>query len=77
MSDPRVRLERDGAIATIVLDRPEKLNALDAGMIAGLEACLVAIEQDRDIRAVILTGSGKAFSVGGDAEVAGERKFEP
>jgi enoyl-CoA hydratase/carnithine racemase len=72
MSDPRVRLERDGAIATIVLDRPEKLNALDAEMIAGIEACVADIERDREIRVAIVTGAGeKAFCVGGDIKAWG------
>jgi len=71
VSDPRVRLERDGAIGVIVLDRPEKLNALDAAMIAGIEACVADMEADRTIRAVIVTGSGKAFCVGGDIKAWG------
>ncbi|MGI9254944.1 MAG: enoyl-CoA hydratase/isomerase family protein [Thermomicrobiales bacterium] len=67
MSEPKVRLERDGAVATMVLDRPEKLNALDQRMLDELEACIAEIDRDNDLRVAILTGaSEKAFCVGGD-----------
>ena len=55
MSDP-VRFEIDGAIAVITLARPEKLNALDEAMIAGLSAAVDAIDADATVRAAILTG---------------------
>jgi enoyl-CoA hydratase/carnithine racemase len=66
-ADPRVRLERDGLLATIVLDRPDKLNALDPSMLAGLEAHLAALDRDPDVRVVLVTGAGeRAFCVGAD-----------
>ncbi len=66
-SDPRVRLERDGALATIVLDRPDKLNALDPVMLAALETHVSALDRDPAARVVLLTGAGeKAFCVGAD-----------
>lgn len=62
-----VRVEREEPIATIVLDRPERLNALDT---AGLRALLAAVQDlasDERIRAVILTGAGdRAFAAGAD-----------
>ena len=67
MNDDRIRLERDGHVATIVIDRPEKLNALDPAMLAALDGCLAALDRDPDVRAVIVTGAGeKAFCVGAD-----------
>jgi enoyl-CoA hydratase len=65
MSDP-VRLEVSGGIATITLARPEKLNALDDVMVELLGRYADAIDSDRSVRAVILTGEGKAFCTGGD-----------
>ena len=65
MSDS-VRLELSGGIATITLARPEKLNALDDGMIELLGRHADMIDADRSVRAVILTGDGKAFCAGGD-----------
>jgi len=56
---------RDGAVLTITLNRPEKLNALDASVHAGLREAL-AEAADPDVRAVVLTGAGRGFSVGQD-----------
>jgi len=71
MSDP-VRFHVDGAVAVVTLGRPEKLNALDEAMIAGLAAAAEAIEGNRDIRAAILTGEGKGFCAGGDIAAWGK-----
>lgn len=66
-ADGLLRLTRDGHLATLVLDRPDKLNALTPAMIAGLEDAADEIENAHDIRAVILTASGgRAFCVGAD-----------
>lgn len=56
----------EGAIATLTLNRPEKLNALSYDTIDGLLRHLHHIEADPDVRGVILTGAGRAFSAGGD-----------
>src|ERR671919_1054580 len=66
MSDPRILAERDGAIVTLTLNRPDKLNAIDGAMLDALDEALGEIEGDREIRAVILTGAGRAFSAGAD-----------
>jgi enoyl-CoA hydratase len=62
-----LRLHLDGPIATITLDRPEKLNAVTPEMLEGLEAALASLEADDAIRVVVLTGSGdRAFCAGAD-----------
>lgn len=61
----RIRLSVAGGVAHLRLDRPEKLNALDPGMIAELAARCREIEHGT-ARVVILSGEGKAFSAGGD-----------
>jgi len=65
MSEP-VRLAIASGIATITLARPEKLNALDEAMVGLLGQFADRIDADRSVRAVILTGEGKAFCAGGD-----------
>jgi len=63
----QVRIERDGAIATVVLDRPEKLNALTRAMWAALGEAVDALSADDAVRCVIVRGAGeKAFSPGND-----------
>lgn len=70
-----IRVERDGAIATVVLDRPEKLNALTRDMWRALGETVAALSADDTVRCVILRGAGeKAFSPGNDiAEFAAAR----
>ena len=61
-------LERDdrGAVAHLVMNTPETLNALSDDMIAALDGALEALESDETIRAVTLSGAGKAFCAGHD-----------
>lgn len=68
MSDYQtLRVERSDGIATLVIDRPEKLNALDRAAIAELQQAVDSIEADDTIRGVIVTGSGdRAFVAGAD-----------
>src|SRR5499427_7172665 len=62
-----VLLEKEGPLALITLNRPEKLNALDYALIDRLMEVLDAIEDDNGIRALVLTGAGnRAFSSGAD-----------
>lgn len=62
-----VLMQIDGAVATLTLNRPHKLNALNYEMIDALLAHLDAIDSDDGVRGVILTGAGeRAFSAGGD-----------
>jgi enoyl-CoA hydratase len=63
---PTVRYAKRGAVATVVLDRPECLNAYDRAMRDDLHAVFSAIDDDPEVRAVVLAGAGRAFSAGGD-----------
>ena len=58
--------DRAGAILTLTLNRPEALNAFDRHLSAELVDALDAGERNRDVRAIILTGAGRAFSAGQD-----------
>ncbi|PYV08976.1 MAG: hypothetical protein DMG23_12235 [Acidobacteria bacterium] len=58
--------KRDG-ISTVTVNRPEKLNALNRTVLEELNDCFLALQSDREVRAVILTGAGeKAFVAGAD-----------
>ena len=66
MTAPRILVERDEAIVTLTLNRADKLNAIDGAMLDTLDQVLSQLEADRDCRAVILTGAGRAFCAGAD-----------
>lgn len=62
-----VRIQRDGAIATVTIHRPEKLNAIDMATARGLSDAFDRLSADDDVRAVVLRGAGeKAFGAGAD-----------
>lgn len=61
-----VELVREGAIARLVMNRPEVHNAFDDGLIADLTAAIDTVEADDGVRAVVLTGAGASFSAGAD-----------
>lgn len=65
MTDPLL-VERDGAVATLVLNRPDSLNSLDTALKEALLAQLTALASDQTVRAVVLAGAGRAFCVGQD-----------
>jgi enoyl-CoA hydratase len=62
-----LQIEQDGAVATLTLNRPDKLNALSAGLIAELTDAFRTLAA-RAPRVVIVTGAGKAFCAGADIE---------
>lgn len=61
-----LRVEVDGPVATLTLDRPAALNALTVPVKVALREALESIAGDRAVRAVILTGAGRAFCAGQD-----------
>lgn len=61
-----IRTEQRGAVLAITIDRPDRLNALDVPSMIELRRTVQAATVDRKVRAVLLTGSGKAFCAGGD-----------
>jgi len=58
----------DGAIARVTLNRPEKRNALNEELIAGLKDALRRADQDQEVRAIVLSGAGEDFCSGADLE---------
>lgn len=66
----------EGGVTTLTLNRPDSLNALDAGLRGALLAALRAAAKDESVRAVVLTGAGRAFCAGADLRGgSGEREF--
>ncbi len=64
--DDSVLYVREGNVGRITLNRPEKRNALNDAMIAGLKSVLRKVKGDKDVRALVITGSGKDFCSGAD-----------
>ncbi len=66
MSDPAVIVEKDGAILTVTLNRPEKKNAVNCEVMCRLYDAWVQLDTDDDLRVAILTGRGDTFCAGMD-----------
>jgi enoyl-CoA hydratase len=65
-------LQREGAVTTVQLNRPQALNALNLELMDELIATLDELDRDGDVRAIVLTGNEKAFAAGADIkEMAG------
>jgi enoyl-CoA hydratase len=61
-----VRVERDGRVAVVLLNRPKQLNALSGEVMDALVAALRELDEDREIRAIVLGGNERAFAAGAD-----------
>jgi enoyl-CoA hydratase len=69
-----LRLEKEGTIAVLTIDRPDRLNAIDNATVEEIDSALTHIETDKDLRVLILTGAGdKAFVAGADIQELSER----
>jgi len=72
MTNGPVLSQQHGGIVTLTLNRPESLNAMNEAMMGELERILIELEADAAVRAVVLTGAGRAFSSGGDQKRGAE-----
>ena len=71
-------IARHGPVAVMTLNRPDRLNAINPRMIEDVNAGLDELEADDDVRAIVLTGAGRAFSAGFDLkEGATEKRDGP
>jgi 2-(1,2-epoxy-1,2-dihydrophenyl)acetyl-CoA isomerase len=68
----RIIVERDGHLAWIRINRPERLNAFADDMRDRLDAALEELDEDRAVRCVAIIGVGRAFSTGGDVQKLAE-----
>jgi enoyl-CoA hydratase len=70
-----IELTKEAGVATIKLDRPKALNALNSGMMKELAKALTALETDDAVGCVILTGSEKAFAAGADIKEMSDLEY--
>lgn len=70
-----VLFERDERVATITLNRPDRLNAITGPMLAGLSQMLLESDADPAVRAIVLTGAGRGFCAGLDLQAQGGGEF--
>jgi 2-(1,2-epoxy-1,2-dihydrophenyl)acetyl-CoA isomerase len=67
-----ILVQRDGGVAWIRINRPQRLNAFSPTMREELEAALISLESQPEVRCIVLTGVGRAFCTGGDVKVMQE-----
>ncbi|GGF25027.1 enoyl-CoA hydratase [Halobacillus andaensis] len=71
LGNEHVSVSLNGPVMSCVLNRPESLNAFSDEMILGLQHALKEAEHNQEVKAVVLSGSGRAFSAGGDVKSMG------
>ena len=74
MSEHPLLLDKRGHVAVLTLNRPAKLNALDAGLRAATLAAIDSVRADDAVRAVVFTGAGRGFCSGADLTAGGASK---
>ncbi|MDT5255474.1 MAG: enoyl-CoA hydratase, partial [Mycobacterium sp.] len=72
IADAAVRVTRDGPVALVMLARPAKSNAMDGEVTYALLDAVRSLCDSGDVRAMVLTGDGTAFSAGGDIQTIRE-----
>ncbi len=65
-----IEVSRDGQIATVLLNRPERMNTISQSMLSTLSSALLDCDQDPEIRAIVIAGAGRAFCAGLDLQDA-------
>jgi len=71
-AEPAVLFDKRGSVAWVTLNRPKQYNAYNIAMRDGLYEALWAVHHDPEVRAMVLTGAGPAFSTGGDLHEFGQ-----
>ena len=72
-----VSLERRDAVAIVTLERPDRLNAISGALLADLHAALDEANRDEAVRAIVLTGAGRAFCAGDDLKEFCDQALDP
>jgi len=76
-SSPTVRIDDDGPVRVVTIDRPDRRNAVDAATAAGLLAAFQEFDADDDLAVVVLTGAGGYFCAGADLKALSEGDRRP
>ena len=66
MNFTTIKYEKSGGVAVLTLNRPERVNAINRTMLGEIQAALDAVEADAEVRVLVVTGAGSAFSSGFD-----------
>ena len=74
--DAEVTVEHQNQVAIVRLNRPDRLNAWNNKISAGLDTALRQVAEDRAVRSVVITGNGRAFCAGADLSGGGDT-FDP
>src|SRR5918992_279228 len=72
MSYENITVEKDEAIAVVTLNRPQQLNALSSSLVKELATALETLDQDPEIRAMVITGGERVFAAGADIKEMAE-----
>ncbi len=73
MNFENVTVEKDGVIGLVTLDRPQSLNALSYALVKDLSVALQELDEDNDVRVIIVTGGEKVFAAGANIKEMAER----
>jgi enoyl-CoA hydratase len=73
MNFDNVLVEKDGAIAVVTMNRPQALNALSYALVKDLSLALQELDQDNEVRVIVVTGGEKVFAAGADIKEMAER----
>ena len=74
--EPLVLEKREGGVATLVLNRPERMNALNKDLAVAVNESLSRLAADQDVQVLVLTGAGRCFCAGGDLVAIGKGRQE-
>ncbi len=77
MAEEDVLYKKENGIATITLNRPDRMNALIPEVVRGIYRGMEKAAADEEVRVIILTGTGRAFCSGGDVKAMAERATNP
>jgi enoyl-CoA hydratase len=75
MEPQNILVKTEGAVGVITLDRPKALNALNAELLEELSTALEAFDADPAIRAIVVTGSERAFAAGADIKEMAQKSY--
>jgi enoyl-CoA hydratase len=73
MNFENVTVEKDGAVGVVTLNRPQALNALSYGLVKDLSLAMQELDQDPEVRAIVVTGGEKIFAAGADIKEMADR----
>jgi len=77
MAYERIALQKSGQITTLVLNRPDKFNAMDIIFLREFKLCMKELTGDDETRVIIITGAGRSFCPGLDVETVGMAAADP